>query len=106
MTIAKKLVAARRWMLWAPVPVALVLCGGSVTDFGKILVGSLPLRIPFWLAWWLSDGFETVTVGGGNLSHRPGVNAATGHACVVLTHSDTGAPVAWLGGDSRAVDQR
>ena len=26
--------------------------------------------------------------------------------CVVLTNSDTGAPVAWLGGDRRPVDQR
>lgn len=106
MTIARKLFAGRRWMLWAPVPVALVLCGGSVTDFGKMLVGGLPLWIPFWLAWWLSDGFETVTVGGSNLSHRPGVNPATGQACVVLTNSDTGAPVAWIGGDSRPYDHR
>jgi hypothetical protein len=32
-------------MLWAPIPVSMVLCGGSVTVFGKMLIGGLPLCI-------------------------------------------------------------
>ena len=30
----------------------------------------------------------------------------TGHACVVLTNGDTGAPLAWIGGDQQPSDQR
>jgi hypothetical protein len=44
------------------------------------------------LRCWLRDGFESVTVGGSSLVHRPGVNPGTGHACVALTNADTGAP--------------
>jgi hypothetical protein len=44
------------------------------------------------LTCWLRDSFESVTVGGSSLVHRPAVNPATGHACVVLTNADTGAP--------------
>ena len=82
------------------------MCGGSVTVFGKRLIGGLALWIPFWLTRWLSNGFETVTLGGGRLDHRPAANPTTGQACVVLTNSQTSAPVAWIVGDSRPLDQR
>ena len=96
----------RRWLLWLPVPAAAVLEHGSIPGYFTVLVGCSPLWVVYWLACWLSDGFENVTVGGGGLEHRPGVNPATGHACIVLTNADTGAPVVWIGGDSRLYDHR
>ena len=105
MTIARILLAGRRWMRWAPIPASLLLCGGSVTDVGKMLVGALPQWIPFWLAWWLSDGFKTVTVGGDGADHefKPGVDPSTGQASVVMHDRATGRPPTWLGGGSSPV---
>ncbi|WP_459203450.1 hypothetical protein ACQVRV_00290 (plasmid) [Ralstonia pseudosolanacearum] len=57
MRTAKTLFARRRWMLWLPVLIA-GLASASVQEFGKFFVGGLVLWIPYWLAWWLSDGFR------------------------------------------------
>lgn len=104
--ILRALFGRRRWLMWLPVPAAAVLDHGSISGYFTLLVGCGPLWIAYWLACWLSDGFENVTVGGGRLEHRPGVNPATGQACVVLTNSETGATVAWLGGNDRTFQSR
>jgi hypothetical protein len=104
--ILQLLFGRRRWLMWLPVPAAAMLDHGSVSGYLVMLVGCCPIWIAYWLACWLSDGFANVTVGGGNLSHQPGVNPATGQACLVLTNSDTGAPVVWIGGDRRPLDLR
>jgi hypothetical protein len=47
--------------------------------------------IPFWLAWWLSDGFAGMSRWPGAGSRGPsvaaGVNPSTGRPCTVLRHS-------------------
>lgn len=84
MKILKTLFSCRRWMLWAPVPLA-ALASASVAEFGTLLVGGLVFWIPYWLAWWLSDGFkgmsdwpfEAPTVTGG------GIHPLTGKYCMI-----------------------
>lgn len=35
----------------------------NILSFLQMFVGGLVLWVPYWLAWWLSDGFCTVSVG-------------------------------------------
>ena len=89
MSVRKRLFSQRRWMFWLPLPAtALMVAPGQFADFLPLLVGGLVFWIPCWLAWWLSDGFTTVSFywdGGGSRmggdAHRRGcfMNYATGH---------------------------
>ena len=55
---------ARRWLLYVPLLLAASLetTGTSkfeLVGFAQLLCG---LGIPYWLAYWLSDGFEGIEV--------------------------------------------
>ena len=53
-----------------------------------VLFGGLLVWIPFWLAWWLSDGFAGMSrwPGTGAPSVSGGVNPHTGKPCTVYHH--------------------
>jgi hypothetical protein len=54
----KRLFGQRRWMLWLPVPASVWLAVPDWHHIPAMLVGGCIFWIPFWLAWWLSDGFK------------------------------------------------
>ena len=97
-TIVKKLFAGRRWMLWLPVPASVWLALPEWQHIPAMLLGGLIVWIPFWLAWWLSDGFAGMSrwPGTGAPSVSGGVNPHTGKSCTVYHHpwGDT-----YVGGD-------
>jgi hypothetical protein len=64
----RMLFAGRRWMLWLPVPASVWLALPEWQHIPAMLFGGLIVWIPFWLAWWLSDGFA-------GMSRWPGTGA-------------------------------
>lgn len=87
MKLLQKLLFRRRWMLWLPVPVAALMSNG-IAEFAGICFGGLFLWIPFWFAWWLSNGFKGMSKwpGAGAPNVSAGINPATGKPCVVHQH--------------------
>lgn len=85
--LVRGLFGKRRWMLWLPIPIAALFADGS-GEFLPMLVGGLILWVPFWLAWWLSDGFRGMSQwpSGGPPQATGGINPATGKPCVVYRH--------------------
>ena len=78
-------------MLWLPLPAAAALAATNdnfLASYIPMLVGGLILWVPFWLAWWLSDGFRGMSQwpGGGPPQATGGINPATGKPCVVYRH--------------------
>ena len=65
MKIIRRLFGQRRWLAWLPLPAAALLSGGSLGGFFDTLLGGCIWWVPYWLAWWLSDGFATVRIGSG-----------------------------------------
>ena len=65
----------------APVAASFLLSDKTLASFGVMLVGGMVFWIPYWLAWWLSDGFA-------GMSRWPGagVNPGTGKPCTVYHH--------------------
>lgn len=62
MRLLHQLFSKRRWLLW--LPAAPVLFGASdLAELPALVVGGAVLSIPYWLAWWLSDGFTNVVLG-------------------------------------------
>ena len=55
----------RKLLALLPFLVAFWLSDTTVLSFFQMLVGGLVLWVPYWLAWWLSDGFATVRIGSG-----------------------------------------
>lgn len=53
----------RRFIFLAPLPVAFLLSDKSLPGLAIMLGAGLIFWIPYWLAWWLSDGFS-VQIGG------------------------------------------
>lgn len=54
----KQLFIHRRWMLWLPVCLS---CWAAWPNWQLIpahFLAGCVFGIPFWLAWWLSDGFK------------------------------------------------
>lgn len=91
MNLRKRLFSRRRWMLWLPLPAAAALAATNdnfLASYIPMLVGGLILWVPFWLAWWLSDGFRGMSQwpGGGPPQATGGINPATGKPCVVYRH--------------------
>jgi len=88
MRLTKMLFSRRRWMLWLPLPAAAAFSasgGNFLADYIPMLGGGLIFWIPFWLAWWLSDGFKGMSKwpGTGAPNSAAGVNPFTGKSCVV-----------------------
>lgn len=52
---------SRRLLALAPVVAAFAFSDKTLASFGMMLVGGLIFWIPYWLAWWLSDGFSIFT---------------------------------------------
>jgi len=99
MKMIKTLFSQRRWMPWLPVPASIWLTAPDWHHVPATLVGGCIVWIPFWLAWWLSDGFEGMSQwpGTGAPNTTAGVNPFTGKSCVVhhLPWGDT-----YTGGNS------
>ena len=55
----------RRLLALAPVIFSLMLFE-IPAEIGPAIVGTFLLGIPYWLAWWLSDGFASVRLGDPN----------------------------------------
>ena len=53
----------RKLLALLPILVAFWLSDKTGLSFFQMLVGGLVLWVPYWLAWWLSDGFAIVRVG-------------------------------------------
>jgi len=87
-TAWRMLFADRRWMLWLPVPASVWLALPEWQHIPAMLFGGLIVWIPFWLAWWLSDGFAGMSrwPGTGAPSVSGGVNPHTGKPCTVYHH--------------------
>ena len=73
-----------------PFGVAFVLGHASLADFGVTLVGGLFLWIPYWLAWWLSDGFAGMSKwpSAGSMHLRSIANPYTGQAGAAWVDED------------------
>ena len=84
----RMLFAGRRWMLWLPVPASVWLALPEWQHIPAMLFGGLIVWIPFWLAWWLSDGFAGMSrwPGTGAPAVSGGVNPHTGKPCTVYHH--------------------
>lgn len=63
MKILHKLFSNRRWLLWLPAAPVAALGVSNPAHLPAFLVGGALLSAPYWLAWWLSDGFATVSLG-------------------------------------------
>ena len=50
----------------APVAASFLLSDKTLASFGVMLVGGMVFWIPYWLAWWLSDGFIAYFQASGN----------------------------------------
>ena len=89
----------RRWMLWLPIPASILLSAHDWQNIPALLVGGCIFWIPFWLAWWLTDGFKGISTlpGTGAPNSTGGVNPITDKPCVVhhLPWGDS-----YTGGDS------
>ena len=87
----------RRWLAWLPVPAAALLSGGSLGGFFDMLLGGCILWVPYWLAYWLSDGFTTFGEYSGSPGFvvTPGVDPVSGGSCTVVRDGDTGMPLAY-----------
>lgn len=48
----------RKLLALIPVIIAFLVCDKTWTDFAAMMIGGLILWIPYWLAWWLSNGFN------------------------------------------------
>lgn len=48
----------RKLLALVPVVAAFLFSDKTLASFGVMLVGGMILWIPYWLAWWLSDGFS------------------------------------------------
>ena len=99
MNIIKRLFGQRRWLAWLPVPAAALLSGGSLGGFFDMLLGGCILWVPYWLAYWLSDGFTTFGEYSGSPGFvvTPGVDPFSGGACTVVKDGRTGMPLAYCG---------
>jgi len=80
-----------------PIGMSFVLGHGSPADFGVTLIGGLFLWIPYWLAWWLSDGFEGMSKwpSGGSLRLGTVINPHTGRIGAAWLDED-GHPVSYV----------
>lgn len=89
MKVVAHLFQARRWMLWLPAPISFAIAGTDLTALPALLVGGLIFWIPYWFAWWLSDGFSTVRRGvpGGGM---PGAGSPPVYYNYVEGHSQAG----------------
>lgn len=47
----------RKLLALAPLLAAFLFSDKTLASFSVMLVGGMILWIPYWLAWWLSDGF-------------------------------------------------
>lgn len=58
------LFGSRRWLLCVPVVIAALLenTGTAKFDFLSFVQLLCGLGVPYWLAYWLSDGFEGIEV--------------------------------------------
>jgi len=97
MNIIQRLFGQRRWLAWLPVPAAAMLSGGSLGGFFDMLLGGCILWVPYWLAYWLSDGFTTFGEYSGSPGFvvTPGVDPVSGGACTVVRDGRTGMPLAY-----------
>lgn len=50
----------RKALFFLPLLFAYLLCDNTLKSFIEMSIGGLILWIPYWLAWWLSDGFSNV----------------------------------------------
>jgi hypothetical protein len=69
----------------APIAAAVLLCDFTLRSFAAMMFGGMIVWTPYWLAWWLSDGFEGMSKwpGTGAPNTTAGVNPFTGKSCVV-----------------------
>jgi hypothetical protein len=51
-----------RLILFAPVALSFLLSDKSTSDLGTMVLGNLFFGVPFWLAWWLCNGFSVFKV--------------------------------------------
>ena len=72
----------------APIGAAVLLSDFTLRSFAVMMFGGMIVWIPYWLAWWLSDGFEGMSKwpGTGAPNTTAGVNPFTGESCVVHHH--------------------
>jgi len=74
----------------APIGAAVLLSDFTLRSFAVMMFGGMIVWIPYWLAWWLSDGFEGMSVGGGAPNTTAGVNPFTGNSCFIHHHHGGG----------------
>ena len=60
----------QKFLFFAPVFAAFELCDKTLADFFKMMIGGLIFWIPYWLAWWLSDGFALPEGSPGRIKSR------------------------------------
>lgn len=82
----------RRWLLTVPLIASYALADNTFAGFGKMLVGGMFIWMPFYLAYWLSDGFTKFYVAGGgrSLSAAGATDPFTGQPCTVIIDNDSG----------------
>lgn len=55
----------RKSLAFLPIAAAFLISDKTLVSFGVMLVSGMFMWIPYWLAWWLSDGFITLRLNGG-----------------------------------------
>jgi hypothetical protein len=66
----------RRLLGLLPVAAAWLLSDATTASFVTMLTGGLVFWVPYWLAWWLSDGFSIFTRPAASIDDDP---VATGY---------------------------
>ena len=61
----------RKLLGLVPVVAAWVLSDKTASSFLAMLVGGLVVWVPYWLAWWLSDGFSGFSIGSAPFDDDP-----------------------------------
>lgn len=73
-----------------PLAIAFLLCDKTLHGYGVMLVGGLFMWIPYWFAWWLSDGFKNISVREDAEEVFPivssGINPSTGESCMTIQY--------------------
>ncbi len=69
----------------APIVAAVLLSDYTLHGFFVMMFGGMLIWIPYWLAWWLSDGFKGMSKWPctGAPHTTGGVNPFTGKSCIV-----------------------
>ncbi|MGP8438175.1 hypothetical protein ACT2FY_09535 [Paraburkholderia fungorum] len=61
----------RKLLGLVPFAAAWLLSDKTASSFFVMLVGGFVFWVPYWLAWWLSDGFSSVSIGSAPFDDDP-----------------------------------